>query len=537
MHGSTVHNSAVMDSQVSDGTDKAAGAPYSVRGGIRVIQAAIVLLVGLLLPIPPIAIDALLAVNLVFTAMLLFVLLFAREPADIVSVPLVVIFVTLLRLGTNVAAARSVFLIADAGRIIDWCGAHIYYGLISILAAVVLIILISVLICKAAGFIRHKAISYLVEIIPTRQANLQAEFQAGTITHDQLLRAKNRVEKQIKFFAGMVSTSFLLLFDGILTLIITLSIISGAMALGIMRTAATVDGSQQYQPLAMAIAMTTAVPAALVALALRLLINRRFLITLKVQSPLTQTIQVTSRFAETQTSQGDSPAAAAISDKEHETIEAPSSSDKADNETAAEFADQIQALPETGDTAVAAPTPQAPPRQMVRDDRYYNDILAAAGDKPKASILLAGQNTSQLPVTVAVELMIHIVKLHKKGILIDMDSNRNAVAAAFDIDVASMQGKAVPTGIGNLWISPADDPDNPAAVKLTRKVKNALKVFDYVVIYAPNLSAEKIPRQLVGACDAAVIFGTDQVPDDLTKFVEALSSSGCPVMGEHDLFK
>ena len=142
MRRSTVQNSAVMDSPAVNASVNDTESSYSVRGGITVAQAAIVLFAGLLLPIPPIAIDVLLAINLVFTAMLLFVVIFAREPAEITAVPLVVIFVTLLRLGTNVAAAKSILLIADGGHIIDWCGTRIYYGFISIVIAVLLVFVI-----------------------------------------------------------------------------------------------------------------------------------------------------------------------------------------------------------------------------------------------------------------------------------------------------------------------------------------------------------------------------------------------------------
>ncbi|MDO8303420.1 MAG: FHIPEP family type III secretion protein [Sedimentisphaerales bacterium] len=549
MRRSTVQNSAVMDSPAVNVSCNDTETAYSVHGGILFTQAAIVLLAGLLLPIPPIAIDILLAVNLVFTAMLLFVVLFAREPAEITAVPLVVIFVTLLRLGTNVAAAKSILLIANGGHIIDWCGTRIYYGFISIVIAVLLVFVICVLICKAATFIRHKAISYLIETIPNRQATLETEFHAGTITNDQMLRAKNRIEKQIKFFAGMASTSSLLLCDGVIALIITLATICGATAIGVMNAATLMNGSQQYSPLAMAIALTTSVPAAMVALALRLLVNKRFLIMLKVQSPMAQAIHVASQVKD--------PA-----DDELDALDLPDAAqnDVIDTEftdsTQEEFSrtEAVEPLPQETAPLLAAesavvipPAPQhAEPEaieemadlsQTVRNDYYYDSILATIGDKSKATILLAGQSAAHLPVTIAVELVIHIIQLRKKCLLIDMDSSRNAVATAFDIDGATMQGKAVPTGIENLWISPADDAENSAAIKLSRKVASALKVFHYVVIYAPNAAVETVQDQLAGAADVTVIFGMENETPPLEQLVKKLALWGCRTVFEKDLLK
>jgi hypothetical protein len=632
MRGSTVQNSAAMDSQVINGTDKDMETVYSVRGGILFTQAAIVLFAGLLLPIPPVAIDVLLAVNLVFTTMLLFVVLVAREPADITSVPPVVIFVTLLRLGTNVAAAKSIILIANGGHILDWCGTRIYYGFISIVIAVLLVFLICVLICKAATFIRQKAIGYLAEIIPGRQATLQTEFQAGTLTYNQMLHAKNRIEKQIKFFAGMASVSSLLLCDGVIAFIITLATIFGATALGILHASAITDGTQIFSPLALAIALTTAVPAAFVALALRLLIKKRFLLVLKVQSPAPHAIHVENRPMKSQSLEYDIPVAIAVSDPIIETVEeeplttaAPgggeSGEEEIQNSDNTELAQESELLQEdtldktTGaiaseqtwleDYEIVKPLPnelpdspvneimdvdidkayteqentEFPPAEqqsalsqiapdgyeassvqeevhlsleetepsaiaqffapppIVRDDYYYDSILATIGDKQKATILLAGESIAQLPVTIAVELVIRIIQLNKRCLLIDMDPSRNAIAIAFDVDSTSMQGKAVPTGIKNLWISPADNPDSPVAIKLSRKVTNALRVFDYVVIYAPNATTDNVQHQLAGIPDVVIIFGTHSEAVPLEQFSKTLILWGCRTVFEQEFLK
>jgi hypothetical protein len=569
-----------------------------MRGGLLFTQAGMVMLAGILLPIPPVAIDILLAVNFIFTAMLIFVVLAAREPAEITSVPPVVIFITLLRLGTNVAAAKSILLIADGGRILDWCGTRIYYGFAGIAAAAILVPLICVIICKAAIFIRRKAVGYLVETIPNRQAAMEAEFQTGTLTYDQMLRAKNRIEKQTKFFANIAGTSSLLLCEGVIALIITLATIAAAIAMGFTNTQTIIADSQRYSPFAMAIAAATAIPAVLVALALRVFINKRFLLVLKLQTPMAQNIRIDEP---TETIYPENDTAAAMIPPAHETPEAeplpqePPDFDVADTdyqmpipepefddltsdsilseqvaevepqeppadtpavdvilpdenevgietETEAESFPELQ--PETNSEQQEIEIPvveeieeQAAATEIVRDDYYYDSILATIGDKSKASILLAGENVSLLPITVAVELAIHIIQADKRCLLIDMDPTRNAVATAFEIDSSSMQGKAVPTGISHLWISPADDPNNPTAVKLSRKAANALKVFDYVVIYAPNAAEQTVQDQLAGVSDTAIFFGTNEDAARLEEFSKTLDLWGCRTVFEYDLLK
>jgi Mrp family chromosome partitioning ATPase len=590
MRRSKIQNSAAMDSPAVPVSQNNNETAYAMRGGILFTQAGMVMLAAILLPIPPVMIDILLAVNFVFTAMLIFVVLAAREPAEITSVPPVVIFITLLRLGTNVAAAKSVLLIANGGRILDWCGTHIYYGFTGIAAAAILVPLICVIICKAAIFIRRKAVGYLVETIPNRQAAMEAEFQNGTLIYDQMLRAKNRIEKQTKFFASIASTSSLLLCEGVIALIITLATIAAAIVMGFINAPTIIADSQQYSPFAMAIAAATAIPAVLVALSLRVFINKRFLLVLKLQTPKVQSIHIDEP-TETIPTENDtavaiiSPALDAVetellpeeppsfaidevadptqipeqeldniitddipfeqpaieeveTEAESQIIEPPTEELLDTPMPAEEFTDEPQTVQQEIELPVIDEVKEQPAAtEIVRDDYYYDSILATIGDKSKASMLLAGESVSQLPITTAVELAIHIIQAGKRCLLIDMDPTRNAVATAFEIDSSSMQGKAVPTGIAHLWISPADDPDNPTAVKLARKAANALKVFDYVVIYAPNAAEQNVQDQLAGVSDAAIIFGTSEETARLEEFSKTLDLWGCRIVLEQDLLK
>jgi Mrp family chromosome partitioning ATPase len=542
-----------------------------MHGGKLFILAALVLIAGLLLPLPPAAIDILLVVNVVFTAMLFFVVLLAKDPAEITSVPLVVNFIILLHLGTNVGAAKAILLNTNGGRIIDWIGGRIYYGFTSVLITVIFVFLICVLICRAINFLRRKAIGYLVETIPNRQKTLDAEVKSQTITHDQKLRVQNHIDKQRRFFAGMASTSNLLICDCIIVLLVTIVTSLGATALGILNSSPVISASQQYLPLALAVSITTAIPASLVVLALRLLINKKFLLTLEVQSPMPQAIYVSSHIVNDVPNKENITVAAVsapekVSEVKHEPI-------KSKFETETEFVNEAQvtkqeenvmpgtdSIEQETELKSELPSPQyTEPAELaaesvrefstdtlsgsgqntsaeiIRDANYYDSILATVGDKEKAAILLVAPGVAQLPLTIAVELAMNIIEMQKKCLLIDMDPARQAIATAFDIDSDAAQAKAVPTEIENLWISPADNPDRPLTAKLSRKVANGLKVFDYVVVYVPNAAEEDVQKQFMDFSGAAIIFGTEKETSPLKEFSKTLDLMGWRTVSEHDL--
>ncbi|MCE2792315.1 MAG: flagellar biosynthesis protein FlhA, partial [Blastopirellula sp.] len=74
-------------------------------------------LVVLLIPLPTVILDMLLAVNLAGAILLLMVTLNARKPLDVSVFPSLLLLLTIFRLSLNVATTRLILLEGDAGKI------------------------------------------------------------------------------------------------------------------------------------------------------------------------------------------------------------------------------------------------------------------------------------------------------------------------------------------------------------------------------------------------------------------------------------
>src|SRR5258707_3813060 len=72
--------------------------------------AVVGMLIVLLVPLPPLLLDLLLALNLSLTVLLLLVTLSATQPLDFSVFPSVLLLMTLFRLCLNVATTRLVLL-------------------------------------------------------------------------------------------------------------------------------------------------------------------------------------------------------------------------------------------------------------------------------------------------------------------------------------------------------------------------------------------------------------------------------------------
>lgn len=121
--------------------------------------------------------------------------------------------------------------------------------------------------------------------------------------------------------------------------------------------------------------------------------------------------------------------------------------------------------------------------------------------------LLAAASLNELPVTVPVNLAVRLAQTHT-CLLIDLDLRRNAVARVFDIPTETDNYKtgSHPTLIKNLSIWPAHNFERLRHMNLRLLVENAMKKYNYVLIYAPYLTTLPDRRQVAASAHQALAF-------------------------------
>src|SRR5437660_5241685 len=90
-------------------------APLAPRSEVVLALALLGVLVVLLVPLPPMLLDLLLALNMALTILLLLVTLSATQPLDFSVFPSLLLLMTLVRLSLNVATTRLILLKGSAG--------------------------------------------------------------------------------------------------------------------------------------------------------------------------------------------------------------------------------------------------------------------------------------------------------------------------------------------------------------------------------------------------------------------------------------
>src|SRR5690606_4928652 len=77
-------------------------------GDIALAAGVLGLIVILIVPMPPLLVDGLLAISIVFSVMILMTALFIHRPLEFSSFPTVLLIATMLRLGLNLATTRLI---------------------------------------------------------------------------------------------------------------------------------------------------------------------------------------------------------------------------------------------------------------------------------------------------------------------------------------------------------------------------------------------------------------------------------------------
>jgi Mrp family chromosome partitioning ATPase len=176
---------------------------------------------------------------------------------------------------------------------------------------------------------------------------------------------------------------------------------------------------------------------------------------------------------------------------------------------------------------------QSPPKKVPPPDNIAGEatdlaqILQTSKKRPK-TVLLAAERLSDLPVTVAVNLGIHLAQT-QMCLLIDLDIKRDSVATAFQIDSSSidlnLKLSPVPTAFENLSVWPAQFFDLIRQMNLKSLLESAREKYDYVLLYAPYLPALTDRKQIASLSKEAIIFVREK--DKNSTLQQLLSNCNC----------
>ncbi|WP_175866026.1 FHIPEP family type III secretion protein, partial [Burkholderia cepacia] len=97
-------------------------------GEIGIVALVVAIISLMILPLPPLMIDGLLALNITISVTLLMITMYVPDISALSAFPSLLLFTTLFRLSLNIASTKSILLHAEAGTIIESFGKLVVGG-------------------------------------------------------------------------------------------------------------------------------------------------------------------------------------------------------------------------------------------------------------------------------------------------------------------------------------------------------------------------------------------------------------------------
>lgn len=231
----------------------------------------------MIIPIPPLLLDMLLALNIAFAVIILLVTLFAEEPLDFSVFPSILLIVTLYRLALNVSSTRLILLDGEAGAIIESFGSFVVGGniIVGLIIFVVLLVIQFLVITNGAGRVAEVAARFTLDAMPGKQMAIDADLSAGVITEAQARERREKIGREADFYGAMDGASKFVRGDAIAALIIVVINLFAGVAIGVLQRGLSVgDATSVFALLTVGDGLVSQVPALLISTATGIVITR-----------------------------------------------------------------------------------------------------------------------------------------------------------------------------------------------------------------------------------------------------------------------
>jgi type III secretion protein V len=260
----------------SEKTGLPARAPRSMSD--LLLAGGVVAVVGLMiLPVPLVLIDMLVAINVLFGVGLLLLAIYIPTPTAFASFPSVLLLTTLFRLSLAIAITRLILLDADAGRIIETFGQLVVGGNLVVGLVVFLIITVVqfIVIAKGAERVAEVAARFTLDAMPGKQLSIDSDLRSGLIDKDEARRRRRKIELESQLHGALDGAMKFVRGDSVAGIIIIIINILGGLAIGVLQRGLPLDEAvQTYSILTIGDGLVGQIPALLSAIAAGLIVTR-----------------------------------------------------------------------------------------------------------------------------------------------------------------------------------------------------------------------------------------------------------------------
>jgi len=255
---------------------------WLMRGEVLMAVGVIGVIMLLIVPIPKMLLDLLLAISIVSSVLILMTAVMMKRPLDFAIFPTVLLVSTLYRLGLNLASTRLILTHGQeghdsAGQVINAFGQLMMGGnfIIGVIIFAIVLVVNFVVITKGSTRIAEVSARFTLDSMPGKQMAIDADLSSGLINEDQAKLRRKELEQESTFFGAMDGASKFVRGDAVAGLIITFINAIGGLLIGVLQHGMPVgEAANTYVQLTVGDGLVTQIPAIIVSVAAGFLVSK-----------------------------------------------------------------------------------------------------------------------------------------------------------------------------------------------------------------------------------------------------------------------
>ncbi len=231
----------------------------------------------MVLPLPPVLLDILIAINMTISVVLMMMAVYINSPLQFSAFPAVLLVTTLFRLALSVSTTRMILLQADAGKIVYTFGNFVVGGnlIVGIVIFLIITIVQFIVITKGSERVAEVSARFSLDAMPGKQMSIDGDMRAGVIDVNEARERRSIIEKESQMFGSMDGAMKFVKGDAIASLLIIFVNILGGITIGVTQKGmAASEALQLYAILTVGDGMVAQVPALLIAITAGIIVTR-----------------------------------------------------------------------------------------------------------------------------------------------------------------------------------------------------------------------------------------------------------------------
>ncbi len=253
-----------------------------VRNGLGAPALMVVILMMVVIPLPPMALDLFFTFNIALALVVLLVSVYTLKPLEFAIFPTVLLVATLMRLALNIASTRIVLLEGHqggdaAGRVIEAFGGFVVGGnyAVGLVVFAILVIINFVVVTKGAGRVSEVSARFTLDALPGKQMAIDADLNAGILTQDEARDRRSEIAQEADFYGAMDGASKFVRGDAVAGILILVINIVGGLAVGMTQHGLTLGiAVEYYSLLTIGDGLVAQIPSLLLSTAAAMMVTR-----------------------------------------------------------------------------------------------------------------------------------------------------------------------------------------------------------------------------------------------------------------------